>query len=150
MSWSEWPTTVSLTGMVLGLSVLWWRSGWKFTWLGTLGRGAYSGYHYLPWRRKKVDETLALWQSSMSLGERMTKVYQGQIGRGLTAEEMADLEERVRANRHEWENSPNLQAACSGIVRMRCVRKALDQYNPFDLTPSIVRFIAARQHPPEP
>ena len=146
---NEWPTTVSLTGLVLGLCILWWRSGWKLTWLKAIGRGAYSGYHYLPWRRRKVDETLALWQSSMSLGQRMTKVHQGQVGRGLTAGEVAHLEEQLRENHRAWEYSPHLQAACIGVVKMRCVRKALEQSNPFDLAPGIVRFIAARQLPPE-
>lgn len=142
---SEWPTTVSLTGLILGLSILWWRSGWKFTWLNALGRAIYSGYHHLPWRRQRVDQALALWRSAMLLGEKMTKVYQGQVGRGLTANEVADMEEQRAANLGMWEHSPMVRAACTEVIEVRCVRKALREHNPFGMTPSGIRFIAIRQ-----
>lgn len=140
---SEWPGQVSLTALMGLLFILWWRSGWKFSWLSALGRGLYNGFHYLPWRRKRVDYALAFWQSSMLLGQRVTKVHQGQVGMGLTAHEMADLDQQVRELQSEWENSPNLRSACKAVVKMRCTRKALNQCNPFELTPSIVRFKAA-------
>lgn len=140
---SEWPGQVSLTALVAFLFFLWWRSGWKFSWLSALSRGAYNGFHYLPWRRGRVDGTLVLWQSTMLLGQEITKVYQGQIGRGMTAVEMAEIDEQRQAVLAQWENSPKLRAACQAVVKMRCIRKALDQCNPFKLTPSIVRFKAA-------
>lgn len=67
---SEWPTTISLSGLILAVLILWWRSGWKFTWFSALGRSAYSGYHHLPWRRERVDDALALWRSAMVLGQK--------------------------------------------------------------------------------
>ena len=145
MTLSEWPTTVPLTGLIFGLFILWWRSGWKFTWLSVFGRIAYEGFHYLPWRRKKVDETLALWQSAMVVGSKVTTVHRGQIGRGLTAHEIADLEQARQENLRQWENSAHLQAACDKVVKMRCIRKALGHSNPFNLTANQIRFFAAKE-----